>query len=275
MQIDSHQHFWHYDSSQHNWIDEKMMAIRRDFQPPDLLPVLKQNNIDGSVVVQVDQNLEETNGLLALAGQHDFIKGVVGWVDLLSDEVEEQLNVFKGNKMLKGFRHIVQSEPEGFMLSQDFKHGISKLKNYGFTYDILIYPHQLNESLQLVTDFPDQLFVIDHLAKPYIAKGDISNWSKMIEKFKERTNVYCKISGMVTEAIWDQWQYDQLSPYLDVIFNVFGTDRVMFGSDWPVCLLAAEYEEVLSVVNKYTSAFSKDEKAKIYGQNACIFYDLN
>lgn len=274
MRIDSHQHFWKYDPVKNAWIDESMKAIRRDFSPEDLAPILKSANIDGCVAVQADQSEAETDFLLGFAENSEIVKGVVGWVDLMADNVEERLAVYSKNKWLKGIRHIVQSEPDDFMLRADFQHGISKLAQFGQVYDILVFPTQLPASIALAEKFPDQAFVLDHIAKPYIKDGKIDGWKEDIQQLAQFPNVHCKVSGMVTEADWANWKPGDFTPYLDVVFEAFGTDRIMFGSDWPVCLVAADYQQGLGIVEGYIAGLSADEKAGVMGINAQKFYNL-
>lgn len=272
--IDSHQHFWKYDPSRHSWIGENMSVIRRDFQPQDLKPLLDKNNIDGSVVVQVDQTEDETLSLLALANEYDFLKGVVGWIDLRNPHLGSRLEYFSTLKKLKGFRHIVQGEKPGFLKQRAFIRGVRDLAAYGFTYDLLVYHHQLEEALEFLKKAPDTKIVIDHIAKPSIATGDIREWRKFMEQIARLPNVLCKISGMVTEAKWSDWKYEDLVPYLDVVSAAFGTHRMMYGSDWPVCLVAAGYDQQFSVIEKYLGQFSTSEKKQILGENAETFYNL-
>ncbi len=274
MRIDAHQHFWKFDPIQHEWITEKMEAIRKDFVPEYLQSLLYENQIDGCVAVQVDQSENETKALLQLAGQNAFIKGVVGWVDLMSPDIRERLNHFVRHKKIKGFRHISQGQPEGFLLQKNFLRGIGSLKEFGFTYDILIFPNQLPEAISLVRQFPDQRFVLDHMAKPLIKKGILEPWKKDISELASYENVYCKLSGMVTEADWGNWSADNFKPYLDVVLNSFGTRRVCYGSDWPVCLVASSYQRQLAIVEEYIGRLSFDEKKDIMGENAIQFYNL-
>jgi L-fuconolactonase len=274
MNIDSHQHFWKYEVTKHAWINDDMHVIRRDFDPEDLAPLLKENNIDGCVAVQADQTEEETAYLLALAQKHSFIKGVVGWIDFQSNDVSSRLEYFSSYSLLKGFRHVVQGEPKGFMLRDAFRRGIAALKSFGFTYDILIYHYQLEDAIALVKEFPDQLFVLDHIAKPSIATQEIEIWKKNIRMLALLPNVYCKLSGMVTEANWTKWKKEDFTPYLDVVLEAFGMDRVMFGSDWPVCLVAGAYPQVKALVHDYFKQFSASEQQKFWGDNAVKFYSL-
>ena len=275
MTIDAHQHFWHFDPVRDAWIDEGMEAIRRDFLPEDLQPVLAQNNIDGCVAVQAAQDDAETEFLLKLAAENDFIKGVVGWIDLQADDLAAQLEKYQGQKLLKGFRHVLQGETEDFMLRPAFARGVEMLQHHGYTYDILIFPNQLPNAAKLVAQCPEQPFALDHLAKPYIKAGKIDDWKKDLQKLAAHENVMCKISGLVTEADYQSWTYGQLLPYLDAAFEAFGPDRLLFGSDWPVCLVAAEYHEVKGILEKYLTPFSENEKAKIFGLNAMRFYSID
>ena len=273
--IDAHQHFWRFDSVRDSWIDDSMKLIQRDFLPPDIEPLLRQNGFTGCVVVQSDQSATENDFQLANADQHDFIKGVVGWVDLQAENVEERLDYYSQFKKLKGFRHVLQSDPKrDLMLQPSFKQGISLLSKYGFTYDLLIFPDQLKYATELVKQFPDQPFVLDHIAKPSIKSGDVEAWKYDIIKLAGNRNVYCKISGMVTEADWQHWKQEDFKPYLDVVVNAFGVERVMFGSDWPVCLVAASYHKVFTIVQQYFSSFTKNEQGKFFGGNASWFYNL-
>jgi L-fuconolactonase len=272
--IDSHQHFWNYDASRHSWISDEMKVIRKDFQPGDLSPLLERNKFEGCVSVQVDQTEDETLQLLALANRHNFIKGVVGWIDLRNANLSSRLEYFSELKKLKGFRHIVQAEPPGFMRQAAFIKGVSMLRHYNFTYDLLVYHHQLAEAVEFVRQVPETKIVVDHLAKPSIATREIAEWSKHMAALATFPNVFCKVSGMVTEAKWPGWKYEDLVPYLDTVTKAFGTDRLMYGSDWPVCLVAASYDEQLSVVQSYFKTFSPSEKKQILGENAKRFYNL-
>lgn len=271
--IDSHQHFWNYDPARHSWITDEMKAIRRDFLPSDLQPLLRQNDVDGSVVVQVDQTEDETLSLLSMANQYDFIKGVVGWIDLRNPHLESRLEYFSSLKKLKGFRHIVQGEKPGFLSQPAFIKGVQGLSRYNFTYDLLIYHHQLEEALGFLTHVPETKIVVDHLAKPSIATQARKEWETQMRAVARFPNVCCKVSGMVTEARPD-WNYGDFVPYLDAVTSAFGTRRMMYGSDWPVCLLAASYEEQFGIVQEYFREFSAGEKKQILGGNAERFYNL-
>jgi L-fuconolactonase len=273
--IDAHQHFWQYHPQRHGWIDDGMAMIRKDFLPDILQLLLAENAVDGCVAVQADQTVAETDYLLSLANENDFIKAVVGWIDLRADDVGEKLVQYKQYPLLKGFRHILQGLPSGYMLQPAFLNGIQQLGKLGFTYDILIYPNQLLEAAELVRQHPNQLFVIDHLAKPYIKLGLVDEWKKDMQAIAQFDNVYCKISGMVTEADVENWNPKDFLPYLDAVTNAFGTNRIMFGSDWPVCLVAASYKAVLGIVKDYYASFSPTEQESIFGLNAMQFYSIN
>lgn len=272
--IDSHQHFWKFNPDIHGWIDATMYKIQRDFLPEDLEPLLAQNHFKGCVAVQADQTEEETKFLLALAKEHNFIKGVVGWVNLLDEKVAERLNYFSTEKKLKGFRHVVQGEPDGFMLREDFRRGIAALNQFNYTYDILIFHHQLPDAISLVNHFPNQPFVLDHIAKPDLKTGNIIKWKADIKELAKADNVLCKVSGMVTEAHWDSWTADDLTPCLDVVFENFRPERIMFGSDWPVCNVAAHYSEVVSTVQDYITQLTHAEQEQVWFKNAQAFYNL-
>ena len=272
--IDAHQHFWKFDPVRDSWIDESMQKIQRDFLPEDLLPLLHENQFSGCVAVQASQTEDETNFLVNLTAKNDFIKGVVGWVDLRGVTIEERLNHFSSNKIIKGFRHVVQGEFDDFMLRKDFQNGISALKQFNFTYDILIFHRQLPAAIELVNQFPDQPFVIDHIAKPNIKSGDILSWEKEIQEISKAENVFCKISGMVTEADWKNWKTDDLKPYLDVIFENFSADKLMFGSDWPVLNVASDYAEVVKTLEDYIAQLPVENQNKIWYENAISFYKL-
>jgi len=272
--IDTHQHFWKYDPVSYSWINDEMQVIRKDFLPGDLAVVVNEHKLQGTVAVQADQTEAETDWLLQLAAKNDFIKGVVGWVDLRSSNIEERLQHYQQFSKLKGFRHVLQGEEPSFMLQKDFLNGISKLQQFNFTYDILIFPQHLAVALELVQQFPEQKFVIDHVAKPYIKDGKIDEWKAGMEKLAQHSNVYCKISGMVTEADWKNWTADDLRPYMDVVVNSFGIDRIMYGSDWPVCLVASSYKRWLQTVKDYFASYSAEEQEKVFSTNAMKFYQL-
>jgi L-fuconolactonase len=275
LRIDSHQHFWKYDPVRYDWIDDSMSVIQKDFLPEDLAPILKANGFDGCITVQSHQSEQENEFQLANADSHSFIKGVIGWVDLQSPKIEERLDYYRQFEKLKGFRHILQGESQrDFMLRPAFLNGISLLKKNGYTYDILILPDQLKYTAAFVAQFPDQRFVIDHIAKPNIRQKELKEWEKDIKAIAAFENVYCKVSGMVTEADWQNWQPADFNNYLEVVTDSFGTSRLMYGSDWPVCKVAADYEQVVNIVKDYFSAFSKTEQQAFFGGNAIEFYNI-
>ncbi len=250
-----------------------MAALKRDFLPRDLAPHLALHALDGSVVVQADQSEEETLFLLKLAEDCPAILGVVGWVNLRADNLPERLAFFSQFEKLSGLRHVVQSEPDDrFLLDPTFLRGISRLEEFGLTYDLLIVPRQLPAAIEFTAKFPAQKFVVDHLAKPNIRELQLRGWSEQMRALASHPNVLCKVSGMITEANWSAWRPEDFQPYLDVVFDAFGTDRLMFGSDWPVCLLAGTYEQVYELVVSCTRAFPESERAKIFGENAAKFY---
>lgn len=274
MKIDSHQHFWQYNPVRDGWITEEMNIIRRDFLPHDLYLLLQENHIDGSVAVQADQDEKENEFLLGLAAKYDFIKGVVGWVDLKADNLEEKLVYYKSLPLLKGFRHIVQAEPDGFLNDKQFIKGVSLLGQYDYSYDILVYNRQLEEVLRFIEQLPVQRLVIDHCAKPGIKNHEIGNWAQQMREIAGYKHVYCKISGLFTEADQAGWRAEDFYPYLDVVTDAFGFDRIMFGSDWPVCLLAATYKQSCDVLEQYFSRFKPEQYTLFWGENAIRFYQL-
>lgn len=274
MRLDAHQHFWKFDPYRDSWIDETMGVLKRDYLPSDLKPLLTTNSIDGCIAVQADQSEQETEFLLHLAEQFDFVKGVVGWVDLRDKNLEKRLEYYSQNQYFKGLRHIVQAEKQDFLLLKDFQNGISKLSRFDLTYDILIYTFQLNAAIELVKQFPKQQFIIDHIAKPEIRNQKISDWKIGIQLLAQNPNVACKISGLVTEADFTNFSPSDFTPYLDIVFECFGEDRILFGSDWPVCLVAATYQDVLLLIEEYTTGFSEEQNKKLFGGNAARIYKI-
>ncbi|MFO7656123.1 MAG: amidohydrolase family protein [Bacteroidales bacterium] len=275
MIIDAHQHFWKYIPKEYQWIDNKMNILKKDYLPDHLEPLLKETDIDGSITVQARQSLEETEWLLQLAKGNKIIKGVVGWVDLCSDKLGDQLGRFSSDQKLVGVRHVIHDEPDDFfILKNDFNRGIRQLEEYNLTYDILIFEHHLPQTIEFVRKHPSQVFVVDHIAKPKIRQGNLQPWKTNIEKLAESENVFCKLSGMVTEADWQNWNPEMIKPYLDVVLHAFGTNRLMLGSDWPVCLVAGGYNKIIELVTNYFSAFSASEKASVFGANALKAYHL-
>lgn len=275
MTIDSHQHFWNYEPAKQPWINDDMSVIRRDFSPSDLKKVYQANDIDGCVAVQADQTLEETDFLLDLADTNDFIRGVVGWADLRDEKVDSILEEYHSHKYIKGWRHVVQGEADhNFLIRPNFLRGISLLEKYDYTYDILIFPHQLGATLEFVKQFPHQKFIIDHMAKPYIKDGFFEGWSVLMKEIAKHENVFCKMSGMITEADYRHWSVEQLHAYMLLVLEAFGPERILFGSDWPVCLVAGSYMEVKGVVTDFIKTLSTPEQNAIMGGNAVDFYNL-
>ncbi len=275
MRIDAHQHFWLYNSAEYGWIDESMAAIRRDFLPEDLAGELSANEFNGSVAVQARQTLEETRWLLELAAASPRILGVVGWVDLCSPDVHARLRSFAKTPKLVGVRHVVQAETDDrFLMRPDFLRGISLLEEFDLAYDILIYTRHLPVATEFVEKFPRQRFVLDHMAKPPIKTGEIDLWEKGIRHLAAFPNVFCKLSGLVTEANWQHWTPEQIRPYLDVVFDAFGSERLMIGSDWPVCLVAGRYGRVMDLVKVYVRSNCPGALEAILGENARRFWHL-
>lgn len=273
--IDSHQHFWAFDPVRDAWVKDGMAVLRKDFLPEDLEPALEANHVSGCVAVQADQSEAETHFLLDLANMNPFILGVVGWVDLQQGNLGGRLKYFSQFAKLKGFRHIVQAEDDpGFLSRPAFLSGVALLGEYGLTYDVLVKPHQLDATAAFVEKFPNQFFVINHLAKPYIAKGERDPWAAQMRVLASHENVYCKLSGMVTEADLQHWKQEDFSFYIQHVLDVFGPERVMFGSDWPVCLLGAEYTEVVDIVEQELDSLTPEEKASVWGETAKRFYKL-
>jgi L-fucono-1,5-lactonase len=276
MKIDAHQHFWHYAPETHGWITERMGVLKRDFLPRDLEAERIACGVIGSVAVQAEQSERETDFLLGLAECDRSIAGVVGWLDFRGRDICERLERYSKRERLVGFRHLVEFEADDdFLLREDFLRGIAHLERYGFTYDIVIFPRHLANAVKFVEKFPAQRFAVDHLAKPEIRSGRVSmEWRDGIAALAAHPNVYCKLSGMVTEADWVNWRADDFTPYLDAVVGAFGVERVMFGSDWPVCLVAATYAQVLGIVEAYAGRFSANEREKIFCENAARFYGL-
>ena len=271
MRLDSHQHFWRYSADQYPWMKAEW-PIRRDFLPSDLAPLLAAAELDGSIAVQARQELAENDFLFGLADRHALVKGVVGWVDLRSPQVDEQLRTFAAHPKALGVRHVVQDEPDDhFMLRPEFIRGISRLSACELTYDLLIFPKQLPAAIRLVEQFPDQPFVLDHIAKPAIGAGTISPWREHVGELAKFPNVFCKVSGLVTEAKWGGWQPADFRPYLDVVIEAFGFERLMYGSDWPVALLAGSYSQVHGLAKSYVPV---EHHAAFFGGNAALFYGI-
>jgi L-fuconolactonase len=272
--IDAHHHFWLYSAAEYDWIDDSMAELRRDFLPAHLVVKLAQAGIDGTVTVQARQTLEETHWLLELARSCKAIRGVVGWAPIAAPNFEAVLNALATDPKLVGLRHVVQAEPKGFLDGADFNRGIRTLQKTGLAYDLLLIESQLEEAIRFVDEHPQQTFVLDHIAKPNIAAGEIEPWRTGIRKLSKRSNVYCKLSGMVTEDTWSRWSIESLRPYLDTVVEAFGIDRLMAGSDWPVCLVATSYDRWWKTLRNYFADFNANERAAIFGATAIRIYNL-
>jgi L-fuconolactonase len=270
--IDSHQHFWRYDPAEYDWIDESMRPLQRDFLPEDARAVMQPAGVEAAIAVQARQTESETHWLIELARQHPFIRGVVGWIDLQADDADRRLDGLRHHACIVGMRHVVQAEPDGFLDRPAFRRGVSALERHGLIYDILIYARQLGEATRFARAFPRQRFVLDHLGKPDVRGGRFEEWRTNLTALAELPHVWCKLSGLVTEADWRTWTPRQLRPYIDVALEAFGPSRVMFGSDWPVCGVAASYAQVLSVVRDAVADYSADEQAQMLGRTADEVY---
>ena len=274
MKIDAHQHFWKYSVAEYGWIDDQMSIIRRDFLPSDLEREIRNAGVDGVITVQARQTLEETLWLLSVAAQNDFVKGVVGWVPLTEPSVRDELDLLRSHPRLRGIRHVIQDEPDGYLLRKDFNAGVSVLQEVGLAYDLLIHERQLPEATRFVDRHPHQVFVLDHLAKPRVKENRLDSWRQRIRELARRENVYCKVSGLVTEADFKAWTEAQLRPYLETALEAFGPTRLMFGTDWPVCLVACPYGRWHDVVSRFAASLSFDEQASLFGHTAARAYRL-
>lgn len=273
--IDAHQHFWRYSSEHYPWIGDSMQALRRDFFPGDVQPDLERLGIGGVVAVQARPSMEETEWLLDLADRHPWILGVVGWVDLTGDRVYERLERVARRPKLCGIRHVVQDEPDDrYLLRRDFMDGIASLGYFGLTYDLLVYTRQLPAAIELVARFPTQRFVLDHAAKPEIRNRRLEPWRTHVREIAKNRNVSCKLSGLVTEADWGAWSLEDLTPYVEIVFEAFGPERVIWGSDWPVCLVAADYEAVFRAAGSFLTTLPARSRAAVLGGNADRIYSL-
>lgn len=275
MRIDSHQHFWRFSPAEHGWLDDAKASLRRDFMPRELEAALKHNGFDGCVAVQAAQTLDESSYLLELAQAYPFVRGVVGWVDLRDPQLSRTLEELSAAERFKGVRHILQSEPPGFMADARFRAGVARLADFSLSYDVLVYAHQLPEVIELARAVPNVSCVLNHLAKPEVRAGRLEPWRQQLRRLAELPNVTCKLSGLVTEAAWDAWQPSQLAPFVDAAVESFGPERLLVGSDWPVCTLAGSYADVMRVFEDYFATFSADERAAIFGGNAERVYRLS
>jgi L-fuconolactonase len=272
--VDAHQHFWRYDAGEFGWISDEMGAIRRDFVPGDLRPELDAAGVDATVVVQARQSLEETDWLLGLAAENAWIAGVVGWVPLVDEGVGAVLERYNGQAKLKGVRHVLQAEADAYFAREDFNRGLGLLKGFGLTYDVLVLERQLGAAIALIDRHPGQKFVVDHVAKPRIGDGVLEPWRSQMLDLGRRGNVCCKLSGMVTEADFGGWTEEQLWPYVETALEAFGAERLMFGSDWPVCRVAASYGRWLEVVLGFVGELSAEEQSWVMGGTAIAAYEL-
>ncbi len=277
MRIDSHHHFWRYSSDEYGWIDESKQSLQRDFLPSDLKMVLDGNGIDGVISVQARQCVEETRVLLEFAAANHWIRGVVGWVPLRDERLVEVLDELTSNRILRGVRHVVQDEPDDkFMLRADFVRGVARLASYNLVYDLLVFPRQLAAAIEIVDQFPDQVFVLDHIAKPKIEVGKIdSAWHVPFKELAKRANVYCKFSGVITEVRDDRWSIETIKSYWDIALEAYGAKRLMFGTDWPVCLLRGSYHQWTTCVAELSSRLSDAEQSSFWSQTAIDAYSLD
>lgn len=275
MRIDAHQHFWKYDRIKHSWIDDEMSIIRKDFGPLDLYQSLQETELDGSIAVQADETTDETYYLLDLAAQNNFIKAVVGWIDLRSEGIEERIDVFKNQPKLAGFRSIVQGQEDDAYLSNPlFLKNVKQLDKYGYTYDLLVFHHQLPSLIRFTDKLPDNKLILDHIAKPDIKNRNIKAWKEHIKILAAHPNIFCKLSGIITEADVKRWTYDEIIPYIETAAEYFGVDRICFGSDWPVCLVAGTYRQVYETIDKFSAQLNKQDRQKLFGDNTAKFYNL-
>jgi L-fuconolactonase len=276
LKVDSHHHLWKYSREEYSWMADGMDVIRRDFLPGDLSAVLSEAGIDGAVTVQARQTVEETAWLLDLASRTPFMLGVVGWIPLVEDSAGQWLEKFAADPKLKAVRHVVHDEPDDrYLLRDDFNRGIDRLRDHRLVYDILIFERHLPQTIEFVDRHPTQVFVLDHIAKPRIREAMISPWRERMFELAKRENVYCKLSGLVTEADWKLWTADQLRPYFETVLSAFGPQRLMFGSDWPVMLLASPYRRWAELVRSWIAELSDSERERIMGGTAVEAYRLS
>ena len=276
MRIDSHQHFWRYDPVEYGWMDERMDVVKADHLPSELAPHLVEHEFDGCIAVQARQTLAENDLLLGLARESDFVRGVVGWVELCSPDVAAQLDALADEEQLVGIRHVVQDEPDDeFLLRADFQRGIAALAGRGLVYDVLIYPKQLPAALRFVERFPEQPMVLDHIAKPLVAQQRLEPWSYAMRELGKNEHLSCKVSGLITEADWEHWQPEDFLPYFEVVREAFGEERLLYGSDWPMCRLAGDYDRVVELAEVFASELSAAGRAAFFGENAARVYGLS
>ncbi len=274
--IDAHHHLWRYSEEAYPWITDGMDVLKRDFLPADIATEVRANNIDGCIVVQAQQTLDETYALLEYADTHRFLRGVVGWAPISCTTFQSILEELCTHPKLRGLRHVVQDEPdENFILREDFNVGIDRLAKENLAYDVLIFAKHLPQTIAFVDRHPQQMFVLDHIGKPPIAKRVLSPWKENLRDLARRENVYCKLSGLLTEANWNDWKEEDFQPYVETVMEAFGPTRIMMGSDWPVCLLAGSYSRWMQLVNKWIFSLSTDEQDRILGGTAVEVYRLS
>jgi L-fucono-1,5-lactonase len=276
VRLDAHQHFWRYSRAEYGWIDERMSRIARDFLPANLAPALAAAGFDGCIAVQARASIAENESLLALAREHPFVRGIVGWVDLCAEDVARDLERLAREPRFKGVRHAVQDEPDDrFLLRPDFQRGVERLAGSGLAFDLLVHPRHLEVARRFVERHPGQTFVLDHLAKPAIARGERAPWERQFRALGGFPHVSCKVSGLVTEARWNDWKPEDFRFYLDVALETFGQERLLFGSDWPVCLLAAsDYRTVVELVEGWAEELPREARAALFGDNAARIYGV-
>ena len=275
MRIDAHHHFWKYNPIDHAWISDEMSVIRKDFTPEDLEKELLEHEFVGSVAVQAEEKYAENDFLLSISNKHNYIKGIVGWVDLLDETIENKLIELKSKPLFVGFRTIMQGAPdEKYLGNKLFLENTNRLSNFNYTFDLLVHNNQLDSLIRFIDKLPDNKFMLDHLGKPSIKNKEYKKWKEQIKPLADNPNIFCKLSGMTTEADLLKWTYDDLYPYMEIVAEYFGIDRICFGSDWPVCLTAGSYSTTYSVVEKFCTQLKQDEKEKIFGLNTKEFYKL-
>lgn len=275
MVVDAHQHFWKYNETDYPWMNERMEKLKADHTPEQLYPLLQEAGVDGTVAVQARQMAAETEYLLDLSHRHGWIVGVVGWFDFSSPDLDSELERYGDDSKLKGARELIHDMPDPeYAVSPDHLRAVGLLAQFGLTYDLLLRPEHIEPATRLVDRYPNQRFVIDHIAKPNIGQGELSPWRERITEIARRPNVYCKLSGMVTEAAWGGWKPGDFEPYMEICLEAFGARRLMMGSDWPVCTLSGSYAEVVGIVKEYTARLSESERSAILGENCARFYGL-
>jgi L-fuconolactonase len=275
MRIDAHQHFWHYQRDTHGWISDEMSVLRKDFMPVELKTALADFSFDGSVVVQANETYAENDFLLDIAQKHNYIKGIVGWIDLLDPQAEIKMIALKSTPIIVGFRTIMQGSPdEKYLGNKLFYENAKRLASFDYTFDLLVHNNQLDSLIRFTDKLPDNRFILDHLGKPAIKNKEYKEWKSEIKILAANPNMYCKLSGMTTEADLKNWTYNDLYPYMEIAAEYFGLDRICFGSDWPVCLAAGSFATTYSVVDQFCAQLKQEEKDKIFGQNTKDFYKL-